>query len=242
MSKRKIRTTDQVLKEQEARADAVRENAVVKASGTALAADSLSTWIEVGAELDKVLGFSRMKFSHTAGQYAVGETEIIPLGTRGITRANEIEWGYKRYEDNRFVDQRWGRIDRFTPPPEDKLPDNEPRQQPDGSLKRLWQFSMVLPITLLNAGGQTYAFSVTSKGGIGAVGTVCREYSKRLQKGPPGLPVVELKEDKYWHKVHNCWVHYPILLIVGWTGPDGKPLSIADHLGDAIPEFGKKVA
>jgi hypothetical protein len=243
MKARKARTAEQVLREQEAQANAARENAVVRAGSTALAADNLNTWIEIGAELDKVLGLTRMKFSHTAGEYTVGEAETIPLGTRGVAHADKVEWGYKLYKDGQFVDQQWGRMaDGFAPPPENKLPDNELRQQPDGSQKRPWQFSMVLPVTLLNAGDQTYALRVTSKGGIRAVGTVSREYAKRLRKGPPGLPVVELREGKYWHSVHNCWVHYPVLLIVNWTGPDGKPLSTSDDLEDAIPEFGKKVA
>jgi hypothetical protein len=230
------RTTEQVLKEQEAQAERERTNtALVRAKTNALVADETNAWIEVSSELDKVLGLPRMKFSHTTGEYSVGEAEIIPLGTRGVARANDIELGHKKWEDNQLVDERWGRMaDRFIPPSKDELPDNEPRQQPDGSTRRPWQFGMVLPITLLNAGGQTYSFGVTSKGGIGAVSTVSREYGKRLRKGPPGLPIVELKEDKYWHKVHRCWVHYPILLNVGWTGPDGKPLSIADDLNDSI--------
>jgi hypothetical protein len=224
-----------VLRDQEALIETERRNtALARAKANALAADDTNPWTEIGAELDKILGFPRMKFT-TAGEYSVGETEIIPKGTKGTAHANDIELGFKKWEDNRLLDQRWGHVaDRFIPPPEDELPDNEPHKQADGSMRRPWQFAMVLPITLLNAGGQTYAFGVTSKGGIGAVSAISRAYGKRLQEGLPGLPIVELKSDKYWHRVHHNWVHYPVLLIVGWAGPDGKPLSLAEELNDSV--------
>ena len=52
-TKRKVRTTEEVLKEQ--KAQAARDLAVAPAASTALATGG-NCWLEVGAELDKYLG------------------------------------------------------------------------------------------------------------------------------------------------------------------------------------------
>jgi hypothetical protein len=234
VTKKRNRTTEDVLKEQEKQAEAERGNtAMVKAASNALAADESNPWLEMSTELDRILGLPRMKFSKE-GQYTIGEDEIIPLGTRVIAHADEMELGWTQWENNRPVDRRWGCIaDKFVPPLESDLPDNEPRLQPDGSRRKPWQFGMAVPITRLDAGGETYAFDTTSRGGLGALSGLSRAYGKRIKQAP-GLPIVELKGDRYWHRVHHSWVHYPIFLIVGWTGPDGKPLSVAEEMNDEI--------
>jgi hypothetical protein len=231
--KKKVRTTEDVLKDQQRQADAHRGNtSMVKVASNALAADDSNPWIEMSTELDRILGLPRMKFSKE-GQYTIGEGEIIPMGTRVIAHVDEMELGWRRFEQP--VDWRWGRIaDKFVPPPESDLPDNEPQLQPDGSYRKPWQFGMVVPVTLLDASGKTYAFGATSKGGLGALSGLSRAYGQRMKEAPGGRPIVELKGDRYWHRVHHSWVHYPIFPIVGWMGPDGKPLSLAEEMNDQV--------
>jgi len=233
--KTKVRTTEQVLREQEARAKAERENALTATEGNALIADNDNPWLEMSTALDKILGLPRLKFSKEA-EYVVGESESLAIGTRVIAHADEIELGWKRWENNQLIDQRWGRIaDNFVPPQEKELPNNEPVVQPDGTSRKPWQFSMELPVTVMDAGEQVLSFTVTSRGGLGAVSAVSRAYGKRLKEGQPGRPILELKGDKYWSNRFHTWVNYPVLTIVGWTDAGGKPLSLRDDLNDDLP-------
>ena len=166
-AKKKIRTTEDVLREQEKQAGTERGNTdMVRAGSNALAADVLNPWLEMSTELDRILGLPRAKFTKE-GEFSIGEAEIIPTGTRVIAHVNEMELGWTRWENNQPVDRRWGRIaDKFIPPSENDLPDNEPRLQPDGSRRKPWQFGMAVPITRLDASGETFAFSTSSKGAL----------------------------------------------------------------------------
>ena len=56
-ARKKIPTTEDVLKDQQRQADTQRGNAaMVKKAANVLVADVSNPWIEVGAELDKFLG------------------------------------------------------------------------------------------------------------------------------------------------------------------------------------------
>ena len=70
-----------------------------------------------------------------------------------------------------------------------------------------------------------------------------RAYGKRVQaKGDEaGLPIIELRSDSYKHRTYGK-IFFPVMHIVGWTGPDGKPLSLADDMEDAIPDLGGRAA
>jgi hypothetical protein len=244
-AKRKIRTAEEVLKEQEETVARDQKNAIaLRESANALVADGGNPWLEMSAELDKVLGLPRMKFLD--GKFMIGDSEEIPLGTKIIAHASETEYGWTRWENNAPGDKRWGRMaDRFAPPAETDLPNNEPIKQPDGSLKKPWQFSMAVPVTILGKDGQlgeTFAFVTPSKGGLNAIRGLTRAYGRRRDQGKNGDPACELVADKYFHRTHNSWVYYPIFRIINWTGPDGKPLSLKDDLADEIPTFGGKAA
>jgi hypothetical protein len=241
-AKRKGRTAEQVLKEQETRANAARENAVVRKSGTALVADASNPWIEVSAELDKFIGAPFVRFSKQ-GEFAISDTETIPAGTRCFAHANEIMFGWRKWVNNQLVETRMGRVaDRFVPAQRHELGDTDESQweaQDDGTRRDPWQFCASVPLTRVDT-GESYVFSVSSKGGLRAVNGLTRTYGSRVRaKGDAaGLPIVELQPDSYKHNRYGK-IFFPVLHIVGWTGADGKPLSTADDLGDAIPDFGK---
>src|SRR5262245_56911959 len=81
--KKRVRTTEDVLKEQEAQANAGRKNVPATRGGTALTADCSNPWIEIGAELDKYLGAPLLKLTKQ-GEFAISETDTIPEGARCI--------------------------------------------------------------------------------------------------------------------------------------------------------------
>jgi hypothetical protein len=237
-SKKKARSTEEVLKDQEAQANAARENAVAKAGTTALAADSSNPWIEVSAELDKFVGAPFVRFSKQ-GAYEISDTEAIPVSTRCTAHADEIEFGWRKWLDNKIVETRMGRVaDRYVPAQRRDLGDTDEKQwemQDDGSRRDPWQFCASVPLTRLDT-GESYRFSVSSQGGLRAINGLTRTYGKRVQaKGDAaGLPIVELQSDSYKHKQYGK-IFFPVLHNVGWTGLDGKPLSLADEIEDDLP-------
>jgi hypothetical protein len=235
---KKVRTTEDVLKDQQKQADAQRGNtAMVKKAANALAPDDNNPWIEVSAEIDKFIGAPMCKFTKQ-GEFSISDIDNIPDGTQCIAHANQISLGWQRWEDGKPVERRIGLVaDRFVPPPRSELGDTDDQQwelQDDGTRRDPWQFQMTVPITRLNAGGETYNFTTGSKGGLACVSRLTRAYGRRMQdKKVPGLPIVELKADHYRHRTYGK-IFYPVMNIVGWTGADGKPLSMSDDLNDSI--------
>jgi hypothetical protein len=243
--RRQIRTTEDVLQEQKANAEKARaearspvgNTAVVRATDNALTADDTNPWIEVGAELDKYVGAPFLKFSKQ-GEFAINDVEIIPDGTRCIAHTDDTELGWQKWQDNRPVERRVGRIaDKFIPPQRAELGDTDERQwelQDDGKRRDPWQFVMTVPITRMDT-GETYLFTASSKGGLACVGKLVRAHGRRVQgEKVPGKPVVELKADFYKHRTYGR-INVPAMPIVNWTGANGKPLSTADDLRDEIP-------
>jgi len=237
-ARKKIPTTEDVLKDQQRQADTQRGNAaMVKKAANVLVADVSNPWIEVGAELDKFLGAPMCKFTKQ-GEFSISDIDNIPDGTRCIAHADEIRLGWQEWMDGRPFDRCAGRVaDGFVPPPRSELGNLDERQwelQDDGSRRDPLQFFMEVPITRLDAGGETYNFKTGTKGGLTCVSKLIRAYGRRVQdKKVPGLPIVELRADHYRHRTYGK-IFFPVMHIVGWTDADGKPLSIADDLNDQI--------
>jgi hypothetical protein len=237
-ARKKIPTTEEVLKDQQRQADAQRGNAaMVKKAANVLVPDVSNPWIEISAELDKFLGAPLCKFTKQ-GEYSISDIDNIPHGTRCIAHADQISLGWQRWADGKVVDRRIGLVaDNFVPPQRDELGDTDKQQwelQDDGTRRDPWQFQMTVPITRFDAGGETYNFTTGSKGGLACLSRLTRAYGSRVRdEKVPGLPIVELKADHYRHRTYGK-IFFPVMHIVGWTDADGKPLSIADDLNDEI--------
>jgi hypothetical protein len=92
---------------------------------------------------------------------------------------------------------------------------------------------MSVPITRLDAGGETYTFTVGSKGGLRCLSALTRAYGKHVADGKAGSPVVELKADSYKHRQYGK-IFFPTLPIVGWTDAGGRPQTLAEDLNDEV--------
>jgi hypothetical protein len=196
-TKTKIRTTENVLKEQQAQAKAEKDNALaVKANSNALVADESNPWLEIAAELDRLIGAPYLKFSKQ-GEFAISDTETLPAGTRCVAHTDEIMFGWRKWQDNKVVETRMGRVaDRFVPPQRQDLGDTDEDEwelQDDGSRKDRWQFTASVPLIVIPTGA-VYLFSVASKGGLRCINAINRAYGARMNaRGENvGLPVVEI--------------------------------------------------
>jgi hypothetical protein len=241
MRSKKVRKTEDVLREQEETVKRDRENAIARREqSNALAASGDNPWLEVSSELDKFVSASFVKFTKQ-GEFATSDTESISAGTRCVAHCDEIRLGWKKWEGGKPVTTAMGRVaDRFLPPARKELGDTDERNwepQDDGTRRDPWQFTMELPITRLDT-GESFLFAVSSKGGIRAVNGLLRTYGARVKtKGEAaGLPIVELQPDSYKHRTYGK-IFFPLLHSVGWTDPTtGKPLSFADELEDDLPD------
>jgi hypothetical protein len=240
-TKRKVRTTEEVLKEQKTRA--ARDLTVTPAANTALSTGG-NCWLEIGAELDKYLGAPLLKFSKQ-GEYAISDIDTIPTGTKCVAHCDLMELGFVKWTDGRPTDRKVGLVaDGFVPPRKDDLPDRDESTweiSDTGEKRDPWAFQMSVPVTRLDAGGETYQFTAGSKGGLRCLSALTRAYGKRVAEKTPGLPIVELQSDSYKHRTYGK-IFFPVMHIVGWTGADGKPQTLGEDMSDALPDFDKKVA
>jgi hypothetical protein len=166
-----------------------------------------------------------LKFSK--GDYLVGEHNAeMKIGTELVANMDELMVGWIRWEDNKPVEQIMGRLaDGYQPMKREEL------RHEDKSLWEVdevtkeprdpWQFSNYL---IMKTPGEDdpddalFTFATASKGGIGGVGKLCKEYGKAMRQRPDEFPIVQLAVGSYAHSNKAFGrIKYPILDIVGWT-------------------------
>jgi hypothetical protein len=236
--RKKAPTTEDILKQQEAQAAKERNAVATRSTDTALASNDGNAWLEVAAELDRFVGAPFLKFNKQ-GEYAISDAETIPIGTRGIAHCSELCFGWRKWEANKVVEERMGRVaDRFVPPARGELGDSDESKwemQDDGTRRDPWQFTATVPFTRSDTDA-SYVFSVTSRGGLRAINGLVRAYGSRVKdKGDAaGDPIVELQSDSYKHRTYGK-IFFPLLHVVGWTDAGGRPLSTKVTIEDQIP-------
>jgi hypothetical protein len=177
-----------------------------------------------------------LKFSK--GDYLVGEHNAeMPRGTELLANMDELMIGWIKWEDNKPVEQIMGRLaDGYQPVKRKELGDHDESQwelddkeQP----RDPWQFSNYL---IMKTPGDNdpeealFTFTVSSKGGIGAIGELCKAYGKMMRTRPDQFPVVKLEVGSYAHSNKQFGrIKFPILEIVGWQ----PKTEFAEVLGQA---------
>ena len=183
---------------------------------------------EAGSEFGKILKFVK-------GEWQIGE-ETVPEGSEYNCFIDELARGWIKFEDGSVTDRRIVKITAGHPPSREELGDTDPSKWEigeDGKAGDPWVMQWWLPMSPVEAEGDLTVFATSSKGGIGAIGLLCKVYGRSPRNGL--LPIVALKCASYKHPQYGK-VLKPDLPIVGWHGspapqspPDDKPLN------DAIP-------
>jgi hypothetical protein len=154
------------------------------------------------------------------GEYHAGRDQIeIPLGTKMVVHVPTLEAGYIRWEDQRPVESRMGLIsDGFVPPKRQDLGDLDQSLWDtfeDGRSKDPWQFTNQAVMSSPDD-NSLYTFTTGSKGGLGAIGELVKEYGKHIRQAPDEYPVVELQRRSYDHPEFGE-VRNPVFKRVGWV-------------------------
>jgi hypothetical protein len=197
-----------------------------------------------------------LKFSK--GDYLAGE-EGAPVPTGTIVTANvaELLVGWVRWFDNKPTHHIMLRVAEGKPlPKRAELGDSEQdkwEKDNHGEPRDPWQFTNYLP--LLGENGELFTFVTASRGGIGAIGELCRRYSQHRKRHPDVLPMIALNIDSYQHKVKEYGrIKIPRFTPMGWESkskfdsalaaagfavsedePTESLPAAADELSDTIP-------
>jgi len=174
-----------------------------------------------------------LKFSK--GDWSAGEAaEPIEEGTFFTANMDELLAGWVRWKDNKPTDHVMGRIvDGYQPPKRNELGDDDSDQwevNEDGEARDPWQMTNYL--LLIDSESEPYTFTTSSRGGLNAIGELCKAYGKAMRQHPDEFPVIEIGVGSYLHanKAYGR-IKYPTLEIVGWTNK-----SVFDNLAASRAE------
>lgn len=161
---------------------------------------------------------SLLKFNK--GDYLAGEDEDeLPEGTQLVANMDELMVGWIRWFDKKPTDQIMGRVaEGYQPPRRSELGDEDKGKwevDAQGREQDPWSFSNYLLLKATD-GEDIYTFTTASKGGLSAIGELCKGYGKLMRQKPDEFPIIELATDSYTHKEYGR-IKTPKLKIVGWA-------------------------
>lgn len=164
-----------------------------------------------------------LKFSK--GDWLAGqENREIPDGTKLIAVMDTLVVGWQRWENQRPVAYRMGLlIEEFIPPPREELGDNDPAMwecDDAGEPRDPWQLANYLQLVDPKNPEAVFTFTASSKGGLGAVAKLCREYARARDKEhrEEQHPVVMLGTGSYAHRDRSFGrIKFPQFNIVSWV-------------------------
>jgi hypothetical protein len=194
-----------------------------------------NSWLAYGiAATARWIVGTLLKFSK--GDFVAGaDDEVIPIGTEMVADMESLAIGFVRWENNAPTEQRMGLVaDGFTPAKRDELGDDDPalwEADDEGPPRDPWQFTNYM-ILHRKSDSKIFTFVTSSRGGLSAIGELCKIYGKQMRRRPDQFPVIVLEVGSYMHREKSYGrIKFPIFKIIGWT--DKKPY--ADPNGDDMP-------
>jgi hypothetical protein len=169
-----------------------------------------------------LLRFSKSDFLAGASSDA---TEVA-LGTRFVAVMDSLNIGWLRWDNNAPCEPRMGLIvDGFQPTRRSELGDLDKEmweRDSEGEPRDPWQFTNNLVLRQIET-GEVYTFVTSSKGGLGAIGELCKVHGKHIRQHPDDYPIVELDVGSYQHRDRSLGrIKYPIFKVVGFINKDER--------------------
>jgi len=179
-------------------------------------------WDDAAAEAgERPIQGKLLKFADwnwTAGK----EAEPIAIGTRLVAMATKAMW--VRWEDGKPAEYRMREPGRRLPDRDELGYDNkdEWEEGPDGEPQDPWRNTRLVFLVDPET-AESFTFSTSSWGGIGAVATLGDQITRMRSVHPDAVPIVELRAaempTKYGRKSK------PVFKVVGWkTGDNETPV------------------
>ena len=204
--------------------------ATMNSPGTAVAVPGGDPYSSYGAKVGVQGNFLTFK----NGEFLYGQdAKELPIGTKLAANMPGLRIGWRRWWDDQVTDDFTELLTDQRPiAPRNTLGDLDEslwKRDQSGRPFDPWQLTNVLE--LVDGEGERYIYSTGSKGGINAIGRLCKEYGKLYRQRPGQIPIIELGNDHYMHKEYGK-TYVPDFKIVGWT--DENALTIEDS-EEALP-------
>lgn len=157
------------------------------------------------------------------GDWVDGDNELLDENMELVANMDQLMVGWIKWQDQRPVEQIMGPVaEGYQPQRRGELGDtNQDEWEVDnqGRPQDPWQFSNYI---VMKEPGQDatddnlYTFATSSKGGLGALGALCRDYGKEIRGiHADDYPIVALGVDSYMHREYGR-TKIPTLTVVGW--------------------------
>lgn len=163
------------------------------------------------------------------GDWLVGEAnEEVEIGTRFVCNMDQLMVGWLKWVDNKPDQQIMGLVvEGYQPPRRHTLGDDDKTQWEigtDGKERDPWQFSNYLIMKTPGEPGideELYTFATSSRGGLNAIGDLCKTYGKAMRTRPDEYPIIEIGVGKYNHPNKEYGIiKFPTLTVVDWEAKD----------------------
>lgn len=212
--------------------NAITETNQNTAVATAPGYDPFAAYGQEAASGGTFLKFAKVEWQK--GQ----NSEEVPLGTRLAANMSELSIGWIRWADGKPAERRFGLLAQgYKPEPRDALgfaDQDEWETDKDGKPVDPWSFTNELPVVDPETGEQL-TLSVSSKGGIGCIGNLCKAYGREYKSRGDLIPLLELGRDSYIHSEYGK-TYVPLLTIVDWIDNDGVPKPAVSNDDTEEPE------
>jgi hypothetical protein len=200
-------------------------------NGTALVQPGGDPFASYGAKVGQQGTF----LNFNKGEWLYGQDKKeMPLGTRLVANMEGLRIGWVRWFDKKMTDDLAELLTDMRPlQSRNTLGDNDPTMwelDDRGDPRDPWTLSNILQ--MVSDDGEEYIYTTSSKGGIGAIGRLCKAYGQQRRQHPGQVPVLELGRDFYDHPKWGK-TYFPVLTIVGWM--DEGEAMVAAAAEDTIP-------
>ncbi len=177
-----------------------------------------------------------LKFSK--GEWLLGQNDDeIALGRKLAANMGELSIGWIRWADGKPAERRMGLLTQgHKPETRDALGYTDQtlwELDDEGRPKDPWNFTNELPLADPETGEQM-TFSASSKGGIGAIGNLCKAYGKEYRAQGGKTAVLELGRDSYKHAKYGK-TYVPILSIAEWVDESSLAAALAVESDEEAP-------
>jgi hypothetical protein len=157
--------------------------------------------------------------SFKGGEWLFGQDgAMLALGTHLACNMEGLKIGWRRWWNKEITDDLLELLSDQKPVPmRNSLGDPDPGMWEvgtDAKPRDPWVFTNQLQ--LIDAEGNLYLYSTNSKGGLNAIGQLCKAYGQERRQRPGMIPIVELQNDFYMHREYGK-TYVPKFELVGWT-------------------------
>lgn len=207
----------------------------VQQTGTAIGAVGGNYFQSYGDQVSQrsIVG-KLLKFSK--GDYLVGENnDEVEEGTQLVANMDELMVGWIKWEDSKPVEQIMGRVSEgYQPSKRNTLGDDDKSKwevDDQGRERDPWQFSNYLILKSVD-GDDLFTFTTSSRGGLNAIGELCKTYGKLMRQKADEFPVIALEVGSYQHSNKAFGrIKFPVLKVVSWAAKAAFVQALAAEQG-----------